>query len=87
MNAHDGLVPKQIHPHTAHGAHGVEQGPGILHIPQLTASGSVGVPVRDAVPGVCPIRVRHAEKLGGNSTHAEHQYQVLILEDTHDVVE
>lgn len=33
MNAHDSLVPEQVYPHSAHGAHGVEEGPGILHLP------------------------------------------------------
>ena len=62
VNAHDGFVPEQIHPHAAHGAQGVEESPGILHIPQLAAGGSVGVPVSDAVPGICRIRLRGAQK-------------------------
>jgi len=49
VNAHDSLVPEQVNPNSTHGAHGVEEGPGVLHLAQLSAAGRVGVPVRDTV--------------------------------------
>ena len=53
MNAHHGFVPQEIHPHAEHGANGVEEGPSILHLSQLSTTRRVGVPVRDTITNIC----------------------------------
>lgn len=53
VDANNSLVPEQVYPNAAHGAHRVEERPDVLHFSQLSSTRRVGVPVRDAVPDVC----------------------------------